>query len=78
MGVYLKPCRYYKLSPRKMSGGKVGLEVSFQERQQWSLGSLHTSQPLFPGLEFAVTPLCLGFPDRGRGTLLLLSLEQEK
>lgn len=61
-----------------MSGGKAGLEVSFLARQQWSMGSLHTAQPLFPGLEFAARPLSLGFPDRGRGTLLLLSLEQEK
>lgn len=70
MGVYPKACRYYSLSPRRMSGGKAGLKVSFLVRQEWSMGSLHleqvASQPLFPGPWFAARPLCLGFPDRGR------------
>lgn len=41
-GVYPKPCKYYRLSLRGMSGGKAGLKVFFLGRQQWSMGSLHT------------------------------------
>lgn len=68
--VYPQPCRYYRLSPRRMSGDGAGLEVSFLERQQWSMGSLHTCSLLPSRCSWPLIccqTLLSWFPRQGKG-----------